>query len=70
MVTIAILGGSDEVAGPLLGALFLVLLSELLWTCAPEIYMIILGALLIIFVLFVPEGLFGRAQRLFGSAVR
>ena len=70
MVTIAILGGSDEVAGPLLGALFLVLLSELLWTRAPEIYMIILGALLIIFVLFVPEGLFGRAQRLFGSAVR
>ena len=70
IVTIAILGGSDEVPGPLLGAVFLVLLSELLWTRAPEIYMIILGALLITFVLFVPEGLVGRAQRLLGSAVR
>jgi branched-chain amino acid transport system permease protein len=70
IVTIAILGGSDKVAGPVLGAFFLVLLSELLWTRAPEIYMIILGALLIVFVLFVPEGLFGRAQRLLGWAAR
>jgi len=70
IVTIAILGGSDEVPGPLLGAVFLVLLSELLWTRAPELYMIILGALLITFVLFVPEGLVGRTQRLLGSAVR
>jgi branched-chain amino acid transport system permease protein len=68
IVTIAILGGSDEVAGPLLGSLFLVLLSELLWTRAPEIYMIVLGILLIAFVLFVPEGIFGRVQRLLRSA--
>jgi len=70
IVTIASLGGSDEVSGPLLGALFLVLLSELLWTRAPELYMIILGVLLIGFVLFVPEGLVGRAQRLLGSTAR
>lgn len=67
IVTIAILGGSDEVPGPLLGAVLLVLMSELLWARAPEIYMIILGALLVAFVLFVPEGLVGRAQRLFGA---
>jgi ABC-type branched-subunit amino acid transport system permease subunit len=30
--------------------------------------MIILGVLLILFVLFLPEGLLGRARRLFGSA--
>ncbi len=70
IVTIAILGGSDQVAGPLLGSLFLVLLSELLWARAPEVYMIILGVLLIGFVLFVPEGLYGRAQRLFGATAR
>jgi branched-chain amino acid transport system permease protein len=68
IVTIAILGGSDEVPGPLLGAVLLVLMSELLWARAPEVYMIILGALLVAFVLFVPEGLVGRAQRLFGTA--
>jgi hypothetical protein len=30
--------------------------------------MIILGVLLVAFVLFVPEGLVGRAHRLFGAA--
>lgn len=64
IVTIAILGGSDDVPGPLLGAVLLVLLSELLWARAPEVYMIILGVLLVAFVLFVPEGLMGRVQRL------
>lgn len=64
IVTIAILGGTDEVPGPLLGAVLLVLISELLWARAPEVYMIILGVLLVAFVLFLPEGLLGRAQRL------
>ena len=68
IVTIAILGGSDDVPGPLLGAVLLVLLSELLWARAPEVYMIILGVLLVAFVLFVPEGLLGRVQRLLTSA--
>jgi branched-chain amino acid transport system permease protein len=68
IVTIAILGGSDDVPGPLLGAVLLVLLSELLWARAPEVYMIILGVLLVAFVLFVPEGLLGRVQRLSSPA--
>jgi branched-chain amino acid transport system permease protein len=68
IVTIAILGGTDEVPGPLLGAVLLVLMSELLWARAPEVYMIILGVLLVAFVLFLPEGLLGRAQRLRGPA--
>lgn len=68
IVTIAILGGSDDVPGPLLGGVLLVLLSELLWARAPEVYMIILGVLLIAFVLFVPEGLLGRVQRLLTPA--
>jgi branched-chain amino acid transport system permease protein len=70
ILTIAILGGSDEVPGPLLGAVVLVLMSELLWARAPEIYMIILGVLLVAFVLFVPEGIVGRAHRLLGAAKR
>ena len=70
IVTIAILGGSDEAVGPILGAVFLVLFSEVLWARAPEVYMIILGLILILFVLFLPEGLFGRIQRLVGSAAK
>ena len=40
----------------------LVLLSELLWARAPEIYMIILGVLLVGFVLFAPEGIYGKLR--------
>ncbi len=59
IVTMAIIGGSDDAPGPLLGVAFLVILQELLWANWPEIYMIILGALLIGFVLFAPGGIFG-----------
>lgn len=59
IVTIAIIGGSDDVPGPILGAAFLIVLSELLLVNAPEVYMIILGSLLIAFVLAAPNGLAG-----------
>jgi branched-chain amino acid transport system permease protein len=60
VVTMAIIGGSDDARGPLVGALFLVVLSELLWANAPQLYMIILGSLLVGFVLFAPQGIIGR----------
>ncbi|MGH7002336.1 MAG: branched-chain amino acid ABC transporter permease [Alphaproteobacteria bacterium] len=60
IVTMAVVGGSDDAKGPLLGAAGFVLLSELLWANAPQVYMILLGLLLIVFVLFMPEGLSGR----------
>lgn len=59
IVTMAVIGGSDDARGPLFGALSLTLLSELLWSNAPEIYMIIVGLMLIGFVLFVPAGICG-----------
>jgi branched-chain amino acid transport system permease protein len=58
VVTIAVIGGADDARGPLFGAAFLTLLSELLWANAPQVYMILLGIMLIIFVLFVPGGVF------------
>ena len=60
VVTMAIIGGSDDAWGPLVGAVFLVVLSELLWANAPQLYMIILGGLLVGFVLFAPQGILGR----------
>ncbi len=60
IVTMAIIGGSDKPAGPILGAAFIMLLSETLWSRAPELYMVILGVLLIIFVLSAPGGLYGK----------
>ena len=58
VVTMAIIGGADDARGALFGAAFLTLLSELLWANAPQVYMILLGVLLIVFVLFVPGGVF------------
>jgi branched-chain amino acid transport system permease protein len=59
VIAMAILGGGDNAKGPLLGVIFLALLSEMLWAHAPLLYMIILGAILIIFALLVPDGLLG-----------
>lgn len=63
IVTIAIVGGGDDARGPLLGAAFLVFLSEALQANAPELYMIILGAALVGFVLWAPGGLTGLLAR-------
>lgn len=65
VVTMAIVGGSDEAAGPILGAAFIVILSELLWARAPQAYLILLGLLLICFVLFLPKGLYGQLRTYF-----
>ncbi len=59
IVTMAVVGGSDDARGPLLGAAFFTLLSEALWAHLPEVYMVVLGVLLILFVLFVPQGIAG-----------
>ena len=64
IVTMAVIGGSDRPAGPLLGVGFLVVLQELLWANLPQLYMIIVGALLIGVVIWVPGGIYGRLQRL------
>lgn len=62
VIAMAILGGGDNARGPLLGVIFLSLLSELLWANAPLLYMVILGIILIVFVLLVPHGLLGLLE--------
>jgi branched-chain amino acid transport system permease protein len=59
VIAMAIIGGGDDVKGPLLGIVFLALLSELLWSRAPLLYMVILGVILVVFVLVLPNGLAG-----------
>jgi branched-chain amino acid transport system permease protein len=63
-IAMAMIGGIDDAPGPMLGALFLVALSELLWNSMPQVYMIVLGLLLVVFVMRVPEGVYGRVGRL------
>ncbi len=59
IVTIAIIGGAGDARGPVLGAVFLIALSETLRGVSPQLYLVFLGLSLIFFVRFVPNGLTG-----------
>jgi branched-chain amino acid transport system permease protein len=58
-VIMALLGGPATVAGPILGAVFLGLLSEILLVKFRYLYMLSLGLVLIVVVLLLPAGLSG-----------
>jgi len=58
-IAMALLGGGDDTRGPILGTLFLFIVSEVLWIRAPLAYMLILGAVLAGFVLVAPGGILG-----------
>jgi branched-chain amino acid transport system permease protein len=70
IVTMAVIGGSDRPFGPLLGVAFLVLLQELLWANLPQLYMIVVGILLIGVVVWLPGGIYGRLQQMMTAGAR
>jgi aldehyde dehydrogenase (NAD+) len=59
VIIMALLGGAGRPAGPVIGALFLGLLSELFLIQFRYVYMIVLGAVLIVTVLGLPHGIMG-----------
>ena len=66
-VLIAFIGGVGTVHGPILGALFYVMLKEVLAERLVEFHLLIFGAVFILVVLFLPGGLveaWSRARRL------
>lgn len=66
-VLIAFVGGVGTVHGPVLGALFYVILREVLAVQLVELHLLIFGALFVLVVLFLPGGLveaWSRARRL------
>ena len=67
-VLMSFIGGVGTVHGPVLGALFYVILKEVLAIRWVEFHLIIFGVLFILVVLFLPGGLveaWNRARRLF-----
>lgn len=56
-VLIVMVGGAGSLAGPVIAAIAFSLLAEFLRLEFPYVYMIILGFLLLVFVLYVPNGL-------------
>jgi branched-chain amino acid transport system permease protein len=67
MIVMVMFGGSGTVWGPVLGAAIVMLLREVLWAQFPALHLLLLGAMLLAVVLFVPGGLislFGRRKRM------
>ncbi|MFY9557856.1 MAG: branched-chain amino acid ABC transporter permease [Blastocatellia bacterium] len=65
IVLIAIVGGLGTVAGPVLGAVLLKLSSEIFRNEFARANLLIYGALLIIVILFMPDGLMGGFKKIF-----
>lgn len=66
VLSIVIIGGQGLRAGPAVGAIFVVALSELL-ADYPALHLSITGLILILVIRFAPHGLVGLAQRLTAS---
>lgn len=59
LVMMTILGGLGTVAGPVVGATVLFWLRDIIWANFLDFHLIVQGVLLILIVLFVPEGIMG-----------
>lgn len=62
-VLMAIFGGLGQFYGPILGATVFAYLEELLITKFPYHYMLLFGAILLIAILYLPDGLVGLVQK-------
>jgi branched-chain amino acid transport system permease protein len=62
-VLMAIFGGLGQFYGPIIGAAIFAYLEELLLTKFPYYYMLIFGIILVVVILYLPDGLIGLIQR-------
>ncbi len=72
-VLMAIFGGMGRIYGPVIGAVFFAYLQETLQTEFSEIYMLSFGVILVIAIMYMPDGIIGLVQKLwrrFGGGKR
>jgi branched-chain amino acid transport system permease protein len=62
-VLMAIFGGMGQLYGPIIGAALLTYLEEFLVTRFPYYYMLIFGIIMLVAILYMPNGLVGLIQR-------
>jgi branched-chain amino acid transport system permease protein len=62
-VLMAILGGMGQLYGPILGAVVFSSLREVLITRFPYYYMLLIGIILLVVILYLPNGLAGLIQK-------
>lgn len=63
-VLMALFGGMQTLVGPVIGAVIFAFLRERLLTTFPELFMLIFGAVMILAILFLPNGVMGLIQQL------
>jgi branched-chain amino acid transport system permease protein len=63
-VLMAIFGGMTKSYGPIIGAVIFAYLQEILITKFSELYMLIFGVILVISILYLPNGIVGLIQKL------
>jgi branched-chain amino acid transport system permease protein len=56
IITMVVLGGAGSVAGPLIGAFILTIVSEVLNAYVPSLHLAVLGAIIVLVVLLIPNG--------------
>ncbi len=61
-IVMALLGGVGTVVGPLLGALFLELINNFLWSHFLEFHSLFLGLIMVLVVIFTPRGVMAVVQ--------
>ncbi len=63
-VLMGILGGMGQFYGPIIGAVMVTYLEELLLTKFPYYYMLIFGVILVVAILYLPQGLAGLIEKM------
>ena len=63
-VLMAIFGGMGQLYGPIIGAALFTYLEEFLITRFPYYYMLIFGIIMVVAILYMPDGLVGLIQKL------
>ncbi|MDP4023975.1 branched-chain amino acid ABC transporter permease [Methylobacterium sp. NEAU 140] len=62
-IAMVLLGGLGTVLGPLVGAVLLSVVNELLWSRFPELYLGLVGVIILGAVLFMPRGIVNAVAR-------
>ncbi len=63
-IIMAMLGGAGTVAGPVLGAALFLLLEQTVWASFLSVHAAVLGAVVVLLAILLPEGVLGRLRRL------
>jgi branched-chain amino acid transport system permease protein len=62
MIVMVLFGGKGTVWGPVLGAVALFVIQEIVWARYPYVHPLLYGAIIVLVVLFMPRGVLGLLQ--------